>query len=220
MYKTKQLDKITKAGLKKKIFKSIGFNPSKKTILLTSHWTSRSNHRLFHDKIAASIIRNFPNNQLIITSHPKLWQNPQIEYLINKRCKTPGFDTKFLKIAFERFSLKPNVNLQLNIDPIDLLPFMEVCISDYSSVILDSVFFYIPTINRARGNMFDIEIEDLISNSGSTFLGLQDLNEKINNYLKDPKMHKSGREKMVDKFIYNSGEATKRICDILCDFTT
>ena len=97
MYKTKQLDKITKAGLKKKIFKSIGFNPSKKTILLTSHWTSRSNHRLFHDKIAASIIRNFPNNQLIITSHPKLWQNPQIEYLINKRCKTPGFDTKIAK---------------------------------------------------------------------------------------------------------------------------
>ena len=71
---------------------------------------------------------------------------------------------------------------------------MEVCISDYSSVILDSVFFDIPTINRARGNMFDIEIEDLISNSGSTFLGLQDLNEKINDYLKDPKMHKSGRE--------------------------
>ncbi len=187
----------------------------KRTILLSSHWTSIGNLRRFGTGLLDALIWNFPNHQIICTCHPKLLTNPKSEFLVDRPVKTPHFDAHWLVN-----SLKAKQSNQVKVfldEPksAELAFLSDIFIGDNSSLLAEASLFKIPLIRSIGGVYFDKTISKIISSATYEFENTEKLLETIK-YVEDPtQINKKMSEKIRELFIYNIGSSAKTIFDSL-----
>ncbi|MFO1121469.1 MAG: hypothetical protein U1F47_04000 [Hyphomicrobiales bacterium] len=89
LHKFLGMSEVDRLSIKKKQLLKLGLDGDKKTILISSHWSSSGNLRKFGGSIVEAICYNFPHHQVAASCHPKLWSNPQDEYSVVNGGLTP-----------------------------------------------------------------------------------------------------------------------------------
>lgn len=187
----------------------------KKTMLLSSHWTSIGNLRRFGTGLLDALIWNFPNHQVICTCHPNLLTSPKGEFRVNREVRTPHFDAEWL-IRSLRSRENEQVKLILDMEKsAELLLVSDIFIGDNSSMLIEAAMFKIPLIKSLGGHYFDESILKIVRSETYEFGNIEELLGAVT-YLDDPsRAHmKTGRE-IRDLFAYNVGFAAQTIFDKL-----
>ena len=196
---------------KKKLF---GLD-DRKTILLSSHWTSLGNLRKFGIGLLDAIIWNFPDYQVICTCHPKLLTSPKVEFRINKTVFTPHFNANWLISSLkarENNLIKVILN---NTNPAELLFISDIFIGDNSSHLAEASFFEIPLIVNSKGSYFDKAIAKIVSSETHQFNNIEELIGNLS-YIEDPNNSDIKVGRMIKKiFMFNVGSSARTIFDSL-----
>ena len=193
----------------------LGLEGGKKTILLSSHWSSIGNLRRFGTGLLDALIWNFPNHQIVCTCHPKLLTSPKGEFLINRNVQTPHFEASWLIKSLKSREGK-QVKVILNEkNSSELLFLSDIFIGDNSSMLVEASIFQMPLIKSAGRRYFDKSIENIISSDTYLFSNIEELVGAVKDLENsDYAKVKNGRE-IRGLFGYNIGSAAKTIFDTL-----
>lgn len=197
----------------------LGLEEGKKTILLSSHWTSIGNLRRFGTGLLDALIWNFPNHQIVCTCHPMLLTSPKGEFLINKKNQTLHFEAPWLiKSLRSRQGNQVKVILDEK-GSAELLFLSDIFIGDNSSMLVEASIFEMPLIKSSGGYYFDKSIEKIVSSDVYGFGNIEELIGAVK-YIEssDGINTKNGRE-IRGLFGYNIGCATKTIFNSLSSMT-
>lgn len=195
----------------------LGLN-DRKTILLSSHWTSLGNFRKFGPGLLDAIIWNYPDHQIICTCHPTLMKNPKAEFIIDKRRETPYFNSEWIFNSLEKMKYRnPNVHLLFeNSEPKNLLYVSDIFIGDNSSFLAEASFFSMPLIANTDGAFFDKVVQNLVSSDVAKFSSIEELLENLHFVIHSNKA-KYG-DKIKDLFIYNVGRSAQSIYEKIINY--
>lgn len=187
----------------------------KKTILLSSHWTSIGNLRKFGIGLLDALIWNFPNYQIICTCHPKLLTNPKREFLVNQPSETPHFDARWL---INSLKAKQSEQVRVFLDgpkAAELAFVSDIFIGDNSSLLAEASLFNIPLIRSSGGFYFDKTISKIVSSASYEFENVEGLLGEVR-YVDDTKQkNMKSSKKIQELFMYNLGLSAKTIFDTL-----
>lgn len=182
-----------------------------RTILLSSHWTSRSNLRTFGTGLLEALIWNFPDHQIICTTHPNLLNSPKSEFSIDTPTNTPHFEADWLIKALKSKASK-RVKIFLNRSPSDLLFVSDIFIGDHSSLVAQAAYLDLPLIiyNRGGLNYFDKEVAEIVNSESHQFENIEQLLGWVK-YFDNEKVEKVDAKSIKEMFMYNVGGATRTI---------
>jgi UDP-N-acetylglucosamine 2-epimerase len=184
----------------------------KKTILLSSHWTSIGNLRKFGTGLLDAITWNFPEYQVICTYHPNIITSPKAEYRVNQVVNTPYFDASWL---IDSLMSRQNSNIKIigsEIPPAELLFISDIFIGDCSSLVVEASYFGMPLIINNAGGGFSNTISKIISSDTNQFNNIEEL-IGILKYIDNKSSVIKVGSKINKIFLYNVGSSAKTIFD-------
>lgn len=189
----------------------------KRTLMLSSHWTSLGNFRRFGTALIDALTWNFPDDEIICTCHPLLRLNPKNEFHIDKVIATPYFESDWL-IACLQSKAAHNPNIKLNFDEANLgklLSVTDVFIGDNSSLLAEASFFDMPLLANVGGAYFNQKISRLVAEDVHAFASVEELIGTLKSLERlDPDRIKTGK-KIKELFMHNVGSAAQTIVETL-----
>lgn len=199
---------------KVKIKQTLGLT-DRKTILLSSHWTSLGLLRRFGTGLLDAIAWNFPDHQIICTCHPGLLASPKSEFHINKIIKTPYFDARWL-INSLKSKQSRQVKMILNeATPAELLHVSDIFVGDNSSFLAEASLFEIPLLACSAGSYFDKTISEIISSDTHQFKNIEELVGNLKAVGNSDQENIKTGDRIKELFMYNIGFSAEAIVENL-----
>ena len=191
-------------------------DPSKKTILIASHWTTNSILRTLGVELARNICETHPDINVIQTAHDKLWSNPNSDGVEHETTEPFRSDIlinqlKNLEVQHANFRFIPTSQIQ------PLLSVADIFITDLSSVIIEYCAFNRPVLfyNPPSISFSDPHTYDLYKNASDSFTHITEVGELVEFNLETPENNRVGRKELIDYFLDHQGTATNTTIDII-----
>lgn len=190
---------------REKTLSNLALDPSKKTILIASHWTETSILRTLGAALAEQVANDYPDYNVIQTAHEKIWTNPKSsndnihfdsQTLINQLHSVEKRCSNFKLIR--RSQIQP------------LLSIADAFITDLSSVIVEYSLLDRPILfyNATEEVFTDQTTLTLYKNASSCFTKIEDIKPQLDQQLQAPELKSKDRKALADYFLDNQGEAT------------
>lgn len=212
------LPRAKKHRTRRKISRHFGLQADRPTVLVTSHYSSRSNLKTFGARMLQAILDRFSDAQLLVTCHAGFFgRNPKERFLASAGVRTQ-FDFAAFEADIARLEQRPDFAFARQRDPFDLLPIADVVVCDYSSVMLEAAILGIPILHRSHAYDFHDCTKAVIAQSGPSFTDLEDMLEGLEPFVasrSDIGRTHPGREAFVRHFYTPTGQCVADICEFL-----
>jgi hypothetical protein len=203
--KLKQLKNIN--SKKTPLLEDLGLDIKRQTILVSSHWTEMSILRDFGVSIVDFLLDTFPDLNIIITAHPKLWGIEDLDF------NGDNLKNELLKYN----SLLPNFKFVQTGNPYELMETSNFMLCDHSSIRVEYSLLSKPA-GLYRNHDFiceSQEIDNLYRTSSSVFSNLFELIEVVNQLKSTDYPGVQKNKALRDFFFEDSENAAKKIHDIM-----
>lgn len=185
---------------------SKGFDADRKTILLTSHWSSLGLFHLYGERILDFLRMIAPKANLIVSGHPKLF---------DRSPKFPGFDINVVRGIISQTENLGGIFWSKNTP--DLLPLADVVVGDLSSIMAQAAIFDADIICDRRNHTSARVTEELFKNMSYTFGDLESLKTNLLYALENPNQRKAQKADFVRHSFPNIGKSCSVIASHIED---
>jgi CDP-glycerol glycerophosphotransferase (TagB/SpsB family) len=194
------------------ILSSLGLDPSRKTILVSSHWTEMSLLRDLDTSVVQLLQEWSKELNIIVTAHPKLW-----ELTLSER----GFDGQALLRRLQSISKQYPDRLRISQsgNPFDLMAASDVLLCDHSSIRVEFSLLERPA-GLYRNKNFICEsktTDELYRSSSEVFHDISSLELVLEKILSPHYENSKSIRDLRNFFIMNPSKGAEKIVNFLAE---
>ena len=188
--------------------KSLDLDSTKKTIVVGSHWESKSLLISMGSRIIEKICQIGPEYNILVTGHGRLWHDTEG----NKANKSLYTAIAKLTTQFPQLRFLPSIG-----NTTGLLHSADVFIGDNSSFFLENCLMDKPILFFDHPDFIfrEPKVADRYKFSAFCFTDQSDVPALIKKALRTPNRHKVERKKSVDFFLARQGNSAQYISDLI-----
>ena len=188
----------------------IGLDPDKKTVVVGSHWQSKSLLKSLGHKLIEDLCNMGTDYNILVMGHGRLWEdeksnpdNQELFQTLTNMCD-----------LFPQLRFFPHIG-----DTTGLFRSADVFLCDNSSTFLEYCTMDKPILLFDNPDFsFKKQLnEDRFKLAAFCFNGQSDVVSIVGEALDNPDLHKEERQKTVDFFLSNKGKSSQYIADTLVE---